>query len=46
VATQGLEIGAGWVRKSECSGNDYASLGLAAAEFRTNGICNNLQPHR
>lgn len=30
VVTQGVEIGAGWVRRSESSGNDYVSLGLAA----------------
>ena len=33
VLTQGIEIGAGWVRKSESSGRDYVSLSLAAPEF-------------
>ncbi len=33
VLTQGVEIGAGWVRKGETSGKDYVSLSLAAPEF-------------
>lgn len=33
VLTQGVEIGAGWVRKGEVSGKDYVSLSLAAPEF-------------
>ena len=28
-----VEIGAGWNRRSEASGNDYVSLSLAAPEF-------------
>jgi uncharacterized protein (DUF736 family) len=30
---QGVEIGAGWIRRGETSGNDYVSLSLAAPEF-------------
>jgi len=33
VMTQGIDIGAGWVRKGEVSGKEYVSLGLAAPEF-------------
>ena len=33
VVTQGVEIGAGWIRRGENSGKDYVSLSLAAPEF-------------
>lgn len=33
VMTQGIEIGAGWIKKGETSGKDYVSLALAAPEF-------------
>lgn len=42
VVTQGVEIGAGWVRKSESSGNDYVSLSLAAPEFGPRRLYANL----
>ena len=42
VLTQGVEIGAGWVRKSESSGNDYVSLSLAAPEFGPRRLYANL----
>lgn len=34
-----VEIGAGWVRRSAVSGNDYVSLSLAAPDFRTRSSC-------
>jgi uncharacterized protein (DUF736 family) len=33
VITQGIEIGAGWIRRGESSGKDYVSLSLAAPEL-------------
>jgi uncharacterized protein (DUF736 family) len=33
VLAQGIEVGAGWVRKGETSGKDYISLSIAAPEF-------------
>jgi uncharacterized protein (DUF736 family) len=42
VLTQGVEIGAGWVRKAESSGNDYVSLSLAAPEFGPRRLYANL----
>ena len=33
VYSDGVEIGAGWVRTGEASGKDYVSLSLAAPEF-------------
>jgi uncharacterized protein (DUF736 family) len=42
VVTQGVEIGAGWVRKAESSGNDYVSLSLAAPEFGPRRLYANL----
>ena len=42
VVTQGIEIGAGWVRKAESSGNDYVSLSLAAPEFGPRRLYANL----
>ncbi|WFT97007.1 DUF736 family protein [Bradyrhizobium barranii] len=32
VIAQGVDIGAGWVRRGESSGKDYVSLSLAAPE--------------
>ena len=37
-----IEIGAGWVRRSEASGNDYVSLSLAAPEFGPRRLYANL----
>lgn len=42
VLAQGVEIGAGWVRKGEVSGKDYVSLGLAAPEFGPRKLYANL----
>jgi len=42
VLTQGVEIGAGWVRKGETSGKDYVSLSLAAPEFGPRKLYANL----
>ena len=33
VLSNEVEIGAGWMRRSETSGRDYVSLSLAAPEF-------------
>ena len=37
-----VEIGAGWDRRSEASGNDYVSLSLAAPEFGPRRLYANL----
>jgi uncharacterized protein (DUF736 family) len=37
-----VEIGAGWVRRSEASGNEYVSLSLAAPEFGPRRLYANL----
>lgn len=42
VSAGGVEIGAGWVRRSESSGNDYVSLSLAAPEFGPRRLYANL----
>ncbi|WP_341703321.1 DUF736 family protein [Ferrovibrio sp.] len=42
VLTQGVEIGAGWVRTGEASGKDYVSLSLAAPEFGPRKLYANL----
>ena len=42
VVAGGVEIGAGWVRHSETSGNDYVSLSLAAPEFGPRRLYANL----
>ena len=42
VVTQGVEIGAGWIKKSETSGKDYVSLSLAAPEFGPRKLYANL----
>lgn len=42
VVAGGVEIGAGWVRRSESSGNDYVSLSLAAPEFGPRRLYANL----
>ncbi len=41
-AEDGVEIGAGWNRRSKASGNDYVSLSLAAPEFGPRPIYANL----
>ena len=42
VLSDGTEIGAGWMRRSESSGRDYVSLSLAAPEFGPRRIYANL----
>ena len=42
VFAGGVEIGAGWVRRSEASGKDYVSLSLAAPEFGPRRLYANL----
>ena len=42
VAAGGVEVGAGWNRRSETSGNDYVSLALAAPEFGPRRLYANL----
>ncbi|QNA82952.1 DUF736 domain-containing protein [Sphingomonas sp. So64.6b] len=42
VLADGVEIGAGWMRRSETSGRDYVSLSLAAPEFGPRRLYANL----
>ena len=42
VYSDGVEIGAGWVRTGETSGKDYVSLSLAAPEFGPRRLYANL----
>jgi uncharacterized protein (DUF736 family) len=42
VLSDGVEIGAGWSRRSESSGRDYVSLSLAAPEFGPRRLYANL----
>ncbi|EIZ77990.1 hypothetical protein WSK_3466 [Novosphingobium sp. Rr 2-17] len=42
VTSGGVEVGAGWLRRSETSGNDYVSLSLAAPEFGPRRLYANL----
>jgi uncharacterized protein (DUF736 family) len=42
VLTQGVEIGAGWLRTGETSGKEYVSLSLAAPEFGPRKLYANL----
>ena len=42
VMASGAEVGAGWIRRSESSGNDYVSLSLAAPEFGPRRLYANL----
>jgi len=42
VSSNGVEIGAGWLRRSEASGRDYVSLSLAAPEFGPRRLYANL----
>lgn len=42
VHSDGVEVGAGWIRRSEISGNTYVSLSLAAPEFGPRRIYANL----
>ncbi len=42
VLTQGVEIGAGWLRTGETSGKEYVSLSLATPEFGPRKLYANL----
>jgi len=42
VLSDGIEIGAGWLRRSETSGRDYVSLSMAAPEFGPRRLYANL----
>ena len=42
VVSDEVEIGAGWLRRSEASGKDYVSLSLAAPEFGPRRLYANL----
>jgi uncharacterized protein (DUF736 family) len=42
VLTQGVEVGAGWVRIGESSGKEYVSLSIAAPEFGPRKLYANL----
>ena len=42
VFSDGIEVGAGWNRRSEASGRDYVSLSLAAPEFGPRRLYANL----
>lgn len=42
VFSEGIEIGAGWVRTGEVSGKTYVSLSLAAPEFGPRRLYANL----
>jgi len=42
VMADGVEVGAGWVRRGETSGKDYVSLSLAAPEFGPRRLYANL----
>lgn len=42
VLSDGVEIGAGWMRRAESSGRDYVSLSLAAPEFGPRRLYANL----
>ncbi|MCP1843941.1 uncharacterized protein (DUF736 family) [Bradyrhizobium sp. USDA 4524] len=42
IIAQGVEIGAGWIRRGESSGRDYVSLSLAAPELGSRKLYANL----
>ena|SRR5215208_671556 len=42
VLSEGVEVGAGWTRRSETSGRDYVSLSLAVPEFGPRRLYANL----
>ena len=42
ILSEGIEVGAGWNRRSETSGRDYVSLSLAAPEFGQRRLYANL----
>jgi uncharacterized protein (DUF736 family) len=42
VLSQGIEIGAGWLRKGQTSGKEYVSLSIAAPELGARTLYANL----
>ena len=42
VVSQGIEIGAGWLRKGQTSGKEYVSLSISAPEFGSRTLYTNL----
>ncbi len=42
VLSQGIEIGAGWLRKGQTSGKEYVSLSISAPEFGAKTLYANL----
>jgi uncharacterized protein (DUF736 family) len=42
VLTQGIEIGAAWLKRGETSGKEYVSLSIAAPEFGPKKLYANL----
>lgn len=42
ILSHGIEVGAGWVRRSEMSGREYVSVSLAAPEFGPRRLYANL----
>jgi uncharacterized protein (DUF736 family) len=42
VMSQGIEIGAGWIRKGQTSGKEYVALSIAAPEFGSRTLYANL----
>jgi uncharacterized protein (DUF736 family) len=42
VTSQGIEIGAGWLRKGQTSGKEYISLSISAPEFGAKALYANL----
>jgi uncharacterized protein (DUF736 family) len=42
VVSQGIEIGAGWIRTGQSSGKEYVSLSISAPELGSNTLYANL----
>jgi uncharacterized protein (DUF736 family) len=42
VVSQGIEIGAGWIRTGQMSGKEYVSLSISAPELGSNTLYANL----
>jgi uncharacterized protein (DUF736 family) len=42
ILSDGVEVGAGWIRRSEASGSDYVSLSFSAPEFGPRRLFANL----
>ena len=42
VVSQGIEIGAGWIRTGQSSGKEYISLSISAPELGSNTLYANL----